>query len=194
MRNITIETGRSARVAFCCGVFLLFGIAAVQAQTVRGTLVAKSYGAIPEEGTIAIDVREDTELNARLRDLFEQELVSLGFTIDLDAALLLSFETLIEERMAPGKPATVYGQSGSREGTDVGFSLQLPFSKPKLQAGNRRYNLNVTVARRNKPPLWVASASAITTVGDRFQVQSAMTTAAVSVLGQTVESHTIILE
>lgn len=45
----------------------------------NGRMAATAYGPLPEETTITIDFRDDTDLNNRLRTVFEGELKSRGY-------------------------------------------------------------------------------------------------------------------
>jgi hypothetical protein len=157
-------------------------------------MAATAYGPLPEETTITIDFRDDTDLNNRLRTVFEDELKSRGYRLSDSGDIFLSFETLVEERLSADKPATVVGRGGSKSGAEASFQFRLPLKKLKPEVGGRRYSLNVTVARRNEAPLWVASAVAVPGHRDRFAVQRSMVIALVEALGQTVPAGPITIE
>lgn len=157
-------------------------------------MVAVAYGTLPDDASIRIDFRDDTDLNIRLRTIFEQELKAHGHRLSDSGDLILRFETLVEERLNADKPATVVGRGGSRSGAELGFEFRLPLKKLKPEVGGRRYSLNATLGRRSEPPIWVASAVAVAGRSDRFVVQSAMVRAMVEALGQTVPSRPIAIE
>jgi len=157
-------------------------------------MVTKAYAPLPADLTVAIDYREDTELNSRLRAVFERALTDRGHRVSDDADFVLEFESLVEEKLGADKPVSVVGRGGSKTGSEVGFELRLPLDKPKPAVGGRRYSLNVSLAMRSKPPLWGGSAVAVGSHGDRFAVQSAMVRALVGALGQTVEARSIAVE
>ncbi len=160
----------------------------------RAKMTAKAYAPLPTEFGVTVDYREDTELNGRLRGVFERELKDRGYQVSDNAEFVLKFETLVEEKLSADKPASVVGRGGSRSGGEIGFQLRLPLDKPKPAVGGRRYSLNVSLARQSKPPIWVASAVAVAAHGDRFAVQKAMVMAIVGALGQDVETRPIAIE
>ncbi len=157
-------------------------------------MVAVAYGTLPDDASIGIDFRDDTDLNVRLKTIFEQELKAQGRRPSDGGDLILRFETLVEEKLSADEPATVVGRGGSRSGAEVGFQLRLPLKKLKPEVGGRRYSLNATLGRQSEPPIWVASAVAVAGQSDRFVVQSAMVRAMVEALGQTVPSRPIPIE
>ena len=160
----------------------------------QAKLAAKAYQPLPNDLHVALDYREDSELNQRLRTIFERALTERGFDVSDAAEFVLIYETLIEEKLAADRPASVVGRGGSEAGSEIVFQFRLPLDKPKPTVGGRRYSLNVTLSRRGKPPIWVGSAVAVAAYGDRFTVQSAMVRAAVNSLGQTVQSRPIPVE
>lgn len=160
----------------------------------RAKMAAKAYAPLPADFGVTVDYREDTDLNSRLRGVFERELKAGGYRVSDNADFVLNFETLVEEKLSADKPASVVGRGGSRSGGEIGFQLQLQLDKPKPAVGGRRYSLNVSVARQGKPPIWVASAVAVAAHGDRFAVQKALVKALIGALGQDVDARPIAIE
>lgn len=159
--------------------------------TVQARMAATAYAPVPAGAGITVDYREDTLLNSRLRAIFEGALRDRGYRVADKAEFILTFETLVEEKPAADKPASVFGSAGSSSGRELGFELRLPLDKPKMAVGGRRYSLNVSLARPGKAPAWVASAVAVAAQGDRLAVQSAMVEVVVDALGETVASRPI---
>jgi hypothetical protein len=157
-------------------------------------MAATAYGPLPDDSTITVAFRDDTDLNNRLRAVFENELKKRGYRLSDSGDLTLTFETLVEEKLSADKPATVVGRGGSKSGAEASFQFRIPLKKPKPEVDGRRYSLNVAVARHNANPLWVASAVAVATHGERFAVQRSMVVALVETLGQTVERRPITIE
>lgn len=157
----------------------------------QAKIAAKAYQPLPDDLHVALDYREDSELNDRLRTIFERALKERGFDVSATADFVLTYETLVEERLAADRPVGVVGRGGQKSGSKIEFELRLPLDKPKPAVGGRRYSLNVSLSRRGKPPIWVGSTIAVAAHGDRFAVQSAMVRAVVNTLGQTVESRPI---
>ncbi len=157
-------------------------------------MAAVANGIYPDTASIRIEFREDTDLNTRLQKVFEQELKAQGHGLSDSGDLVLSFETLVEEKFSSDKPATIVGQGGSRSGVEAIFEFRLPLKKLKPEVGGRRYSLNVTLGRQGELPIWVASAEAVASRSDRFAVQKSMVRAVVEVLGQTVPSRPISIE
>jgi hypothetical protein len=157
-------------------------------------MAAKAYAPLPADFGVTVDYREDTDLNSRLRGVFERELKDGGYRVSDNADFVLKFETLVEEKLSADKPASVVGHGGSRSGGEIGFQLRLQLDKPNPAVGGRRYSLNVSVARQGKPPIWVASAVAVAAHGDRFAVQKAMVKALIGALGQDVDARPIAIE
>lgn len=157
-------------------------------------MAAVAYGSLPDDVSIRIDFREDTDLNTRLLKIFEQELKEQGYRLSDSGDLILSFETLVEEKLSPDKPATIVGQGGNRSGAEATFEFRVPLKKLKPEVGGRHYNLNVTLSRQGELPIWVASAEAVASRSDRFAIQKSMVRAVVEVLGQTVPSRPIAIE
>ena len=164
----------------------------------RARMAAKAFAELPPDFAVVVDYREDTELNGRLRLVFERELKDRNYWVVDDANFVLTFETLVEEKLSADKPAGVVGRggsrSGSRSGSEIEFQMRLPLDKPKTSVGGRRYSLNVSLALRGKPPIWVASAVAAAEYGDRFVVQRAMVRAVVGQLGRNVATQQIKIE
>ncbi len=160
----------------------------------RARVVAKAYEPLPADLSVAIRYREASELNERLRDAFEHELKDHGYRVSDDAGFVLSFETVIEEKLSADKPASVVGRGGSRSDTEVMFKLRVPLEKPKAEVGSRRYSLNATLARTDKPPIWTGSAVAVAVQADRIAVQNAMVRALVHSLGKDVEARSVLIE
>ena len=154
-------------------------------------LATKAYQQLPQDFHVALDYRENSELNTRLRTIFERALIERGIGVSDSAEFVLFYETLVEEKLAADRPASVVGRGGSESGSEVEFQFRLPLDKPKPAVGGRRYSLNVTLSRRGKPPIWVGSAVAVFAYGDRFTVQSAMARAIIGTLGETVVSRPI---
>ncbi len=160
----------------------------------RAKMAAKAHAPLPADIVVTVDYRQDTDLNGRLHGIFERELRDRGYRVADDADFVLTFETLVEEKPSADKPASVVGRGGSRSGAEIGFELRLPLDKPRPSLGGRRYSLNVGLALRGKPPIWVASAVAVAAHGDRFAVQRVMVEAVVAALGQDAASRPIAIE
>lgn len=192
---------KSCRPAVLVGCVLAISLGAVlTAAFAQGTanprarVVAKAYEPLPADLSVAIRYRDPSELNERLRDAFEYELKDHGYVVSEAADYVLTFETLIEEKLSADKPASVVGRGGSRSDTEVMFKLRLPLEKPKAEVGSRRYSLNASLARPGKPPIWTGSAVAVAVHADRIAVQKAMARALVHSLGKDVEAHSILIE
>lgn len=160
----------------------------------RAKMAAKAHAPLPADLVVTVDYRQDTDLNGRLRGIFERELKDRGYRVADDADFVLSFETLVEEKLSADKPASVVGRGGSRSGGEIGFELRLPLDKPKTSVGGRRYSLNVGLAPRGEPPIWIASAVAVAAHADRFAVQRAMVKAVVGALGRDADSRPIAVD
>ena len=160
----------------------------------RAWMAAKAFAELPPDFAVVVDYREDTELNGRLRAVFERELKDRGYRVVENANFVLTFETLVEEKLSADKPASVVGRGGNRSGSEIAFQMRLPLDKPKPSVGGRRYSLNVTLALHGKPPIWVASAVAVAAHGDRFVIQKAMVRALVNQLGREVANQPIAID
>lgn len=154
-------------------------------------MVAVADGVIPDDAGMRLYFRDDTDLNMRLRPIFEQELTAQGYRLDERGDLILSIETRVEEKPDADKPVTIIGRGGSRGRPEIGVQLQLPLFTWNSELSGRRYSLSVTLGRRNEPPVWVAAAEAVAGHGDRFDIQSALARALLEVLGQSVPARPI---
>lgn len=154
-----------------------------------GRISAVAYGQIPNNASFSIQFRPNSELNNRLREVFERELRAQGYNVNGAGAVTLFFETLAEEMTEKDKsPVTLHGGGG---GVGAKFKLALPLKKPKLEKGRRRYSLNVTVGRTKEPSLWSASAVAAGLYTNRYSVQETLVKAVIRALGRTVEAKEI---
>lgn len=179
---------RTVGSIICLVVIALAAPGAVAQVSASARMAAKSYAPLPDSFSVAVDYREDSLLNSRLRAVFESALRDRGYRVGDQADFTLTFETLVEEKLSADRPASVFGGGGSSSGKEFGFELRLPLDRPKMAVGGRRFSLNVNLAKPGKTPAWVGSAVAVGAAGDRFAIQSALAEILVDSLGETVDS------
>lgn len=172
------------------------GATSVAAQTGNPSdpqiiVTANAGEGLPDNFTISVDYGVDSDLNSRLRTIFEQELEAQAYRLSATPNFILFFETFVDERLEPNKSISIVGQGGNRSRPDLSFKFLVPLKPLNPAVGSRRYSLNVTLARKGDSPVWAASAVATAAGDDRFVVQSSMARAVIGALGRSVEPLSI---
>ena len=134
---------------------------------------------MPSERVIAIEPRDDTDDNLKLRDLMEARLVEQHGRVVADAPLVLRFSI----RVVSGRD-TPRGGPGGRSGRSGGGSAppnSLPLDTPVT------YRMSATLEQRNGPVLWKADVTAQPNGQDERQLPARLALALIDNLGRTVD-------
>jgi len=189
----------------CVGLFLVSGAGAQTPQ--QGLLNAVAYDPLPTQVSINVRPLNDSDENLSLKQDFETALRERGHTVDVDAPLVLSFET----REAAGAWAdrgrrTVLELEASGEGVGgdqqrVHLNLFNSSSGGVFNRGNEggtgivtpsHFRIDLSIDdRSNGERLWQAWAVADIGRSDGRRVSQAMVPGMIARLGETVRQEQI---
>jgi hypothetical protein len=136
---------------------------------------------MPGERVMAIEPRDDTDENLKLRDLMAARLVEQHGTVAADAPLVLRFSTgIISGRDTPRAGAG--GRSG-RGGGGRAPPNAIPSNTPVT------YRLSATLERRDGPVLWKAEITAQPGSQDERQLPARVAATLIDNLGKTIDTR-----
>lgn len=195
MQLLTTIPGRK------CGAFIVFIALLWGTQTVaqtsavsasRGSIVTSAYAQLPEKSAISVVFKEDSDLNARLLPVVEQELREHGHTIAGDAALVLQISLVIQPGPQPEDRVTVSGQGDNRGVSDARVSVKVD-RNPKNQTNMNRYRLEADLIEQRTKPIWKGASSIAASGGrDRREVAELLVRSLLAELGTTVRNKPVI--
>ncbi len=158
----------------------------------RGSIVTNAYAQIPEKSAISIDFKEDSELNARLLPVIQEELREQGHTVSSDAPLVLQISLVIQSGPQPDERITVSGQGDSRGVSNARVSVKVD-RNPKNQTNKTRYRLEADLIEQQTKPIWKGAANIAVGAGrDRKEAAELLVRSLLAELGTTVRNKAIV--
>jgi hypothetical protein len=137
---------------------------------------------MPAERVMAIEPRDDSDENLKLRDLMAARLVEQHGTVAADAPLVLRFSTgVISGRDTPRDGA------GGRKGRGGGGGRAPPNAIPANTPVT--YRLSATLERRDGPVLWKADVTAQPGSQDDRQLPARLAATLIDNLGKTIDTR-----
>ena len=136
---------------------------------------------IPGDPVIAIEPRDDSEVNLRLRDVMVAHMVERRGRVAADAPLLLRFSlSVISGRDTPRDgPGNRFGHYGGGRASPNAIPRDTPVS----------YRLSATLSQRDGPMLWKADVTAPIGDQDDDELTVRLATILIDNIGLTVDSR-----
>ncbi len=159
-----------------------------------GSMVANAYSQIPDSSAISIEIKENTELNARLLPVIQEELLEHGYTTSPDAQLVLQISLEVESSAPPEGRVAVSAQGDSRGLSDAKVTIKVDRNSKdsKNQAKTTRYRLEANLLDQKTKPVWIGTASITVGSGrDRREVSEMIVRSLMAEFGTTVRGKTI---
>jgi hypothetical protein len=157
-----------------------------------GSIVANAYAQIPDKSAISIDLKEDTELSARLLPVFQEELLEQGYKSSSDAPLVLQISLEVESSAPPEGRVAVSGQGDSRRLSDAKVTVKVDRNS-KNRAKKTWYRLEANLIDQNTKPVWKGAASLTDNSGrDRTEVAEMIVRSLMAEFGTTVRNKAIV--
>ena len=195
---------RFGACAWALSLLLVPAPALAQAGGAPGVMKSVAYAPIAAEHSISVAPVDDTDLNLRIKDLFEGELTATGRATSDQAAVTLSFETrVIQGHFSEGLPDLARLQAG----TDVGVDFQMNVwssTQDSLLGGRQRkdevrranvFHINVVLRDQGSGEvLWQGDAFSEMVVPDELRIARSMVRPLVTNLGQTVTQEPFDIE
>jgi len=136
---------------------------------------------LPDQRVIAVEPRDDTDDNLKLRDLMVARLVAQHGRVAADAPLVLRFSFgIISGRDTPDDGSR--GSKSGRSGGGYAPPNSLPPDTPLT------YRLRATLEQRDGPVLWKADVSARPGGQDERQLPARLATVLIDNIGRTVDT------
>lgn len=186
--------------------FSTFVMSSAVAHAQQIMLNAVSYEPIPSGEAVMVEIFDDSDVNQRLKNRFEAQLKSQGYTITEGARLILSFETReTSGKWTGGGPNRLVeiGNAGNHTGTDApdvrvnifdnqrGGLLNPKPNKGVTQVAPSQYRIDASLEdRSNGKRLWQGWSIAAVGGADDPAVQNAMVKPIVEHIGKTVRDQT----
>lgn len=181
---------------------LIFASIADEGKAAEGSFNAQSYHPIATRSALAVRPWDNSAENLELAKEIERVLKDRGFTIDQNAALVLSFEMSdILGNWSQGERRSILevdGHGGRRGGENAKVRLNLYESnrggmfnmgrKPAAVVPSK-YQIEMTVDRKGGPRHWQGRAAADLTSSSGFELVKSMIPLMVEELGNTVKQR-----
>jgi hypothetical protein len=160
--------------------------------TSLGSVVANTYSRIPDGSAILIEFREDTELNARVRPVLQEELLDRGHKVSSDAPLVLQISLEVETSAPPESRIGLSGQGDNRGLSDAKVTIKVD-RNAKNQTKKTRYRLEASLIDQKNKPVWKGTAGITVGAGrDRAEVAEMIVRALMAEFGSSVRAKPII--
>lgn len=184
---------RGAVTGAAIAALLVVGLAYPAAGADEPVIQARQLIALPPDSALAIEPRDDSDENLRLRDLMVARLHERHGRVADDAPLLLRFTTAsVSARDAKASA----GRGGGRGGRNVGAALitgahNADASKPAAAPDNRvRYRVTATIERRDGGEvLWQSEITAIPDGDNARRLPAELAALLVDNIGRTVDTR-----
>ena len=154
----------------------------------HGTLSAKSFAPVADRARIAVEFRDDTELNQQLRQVVEEALTSLGFQVRKGAPLILTINSEAVRSSSDQPRVGIQGGAASGGQQHLQLHFKVPLTGGRSPDPRTRHRISMTLAASGTDLVWTAEANAQVLYRDRITIQSAMARRLVESLGKTVGS------
>ena len=178
-------------------VFMLLWSVPVVAQSSDktaslGSVVANASSQIPDGSAILIEFREDTELNARVRSVLQEELLDHGHKVSSDAPLVLQISLDVETSAPRESRVGLSGQGDNRGLSDAKVTVKVD-RNAKNQTKKTRYRLEANLIDQKTKPVWKGTAGITVSAGrDRTEVAEMIVRALMAEFGSTARGKAII--
>lgn len=195
-------------------VLVLFPPASAMAQGAVGQLNAVAGPPLPAGTPIAVQAREFTDPDKRLKEVVEKALIAQGYTVQSDAPFVLTFDTQMSNQTDPGPPGVgedpVEAVAEDMEQTpgwnDAGGELgrdrldldnsdieSIPLGS-SAESDQSHYSLSFILGRGGSPAIWQGSVSAEMPNGDPFEIAETMVPILTRYIGQTVRGKQVTID
>jgi hypothetical protein len=159
---------------------------------------ARLLGAVPADGAIAIEPRDDSDENLKLRDLMVAHLTERHGKVAADAPLLLRFSSsVVSDRDAAAAAARNSG--GGRGGGGRGLTGMLmsgarnaagPSGPPAHAGAGIHYKISATLEQRGSGQvLWQAEVIATPSQANDRSIPGQLAAAVIDHLGRTIDTR-----
>lgn len=183
------DTVTGAAIAALLAVALAHPAVGADAPVIQARLLV----ALPPDSALAIEPRDDSDENLRLRDLMVARLRERSGRVTDDAPLLLRFTTA---SVSARDASAAAGRGGGRGGRGVGAALitgarTADSSKPAAAPDNRvRYRVTATIERRDGGEvLWQSEVTAIPDGDNARRLPAELAALLVDNIGRTVDTR-----
>ncbi len=203
-----------ARTWMAVPVLAMLLPAQVSAQGAVAELDTVAGPAFPAGTPISVQAEEFTDVNTRLQNVIEKALVARGYTVQSNAAFILSYDTEMSAQ-TDAEPRG-FRDSGAIEaereevdtppwddgGGELGRALPdafdagdatIPLGDPAATTDNP-YSLSFTLGQEGAPAIWQGSVTAALPGQDPFEAAEAMVPVLADHIGKTVRDQKVSLE
>jgi hypothetical protein len=142
---------------------------------------------LPAERVIAIEPRDDSDENLKLRDLMAARLVEQHGSVAADAPMVLRFSTAVVSPRDAAAANGATGTGGRRGGGRSGGGRTPPNAAPV--PANTTYRLTATLEQRAGAVLWKAEVTARPSAQDERQLPARLAAVLIDNLGKTVDTR-----
>lgn len=185
--------------------------AGASAQGAVGQLDAVAGPPLPAGTPISVQAEEFTDLDSRLQEVVEKALTARGYTIQPNAAFILTYDTEMSGQTDPEAPGVGedpveavaedmeqtpgWNDDGGELGRDQPVMDDSNIASIPLgtsdETNQSHYSLSFTLGRGGSPAIWQGSLSAILPNGDPFEIAETMVPILTDHIGQTIRGKQV---
>lgn len=170
---------------------------------------------IPTGSQIAVTSQTYNDLSLEIQETITRALTHLGYTVNIDAPLLLVFDLERSEGSSPFPSGAMNGgmeeetaiSENEQPGVDLGDQggagdapqmpnviIEYDFGGGIAMRPPTTFNLDVTLGNSGAPPLWQGSMTASLPTSDPLEAARAMAPQLIGRLGKTVSATRVVLK
>jgi len=189
---MTVRSG--IRLIAILAVGCLAAAAAAQENTGPVAVVsAQAAGTLPAKARLAVEPRDNNDLNVRLGDVITKELEHLGYTVDPDAPLRFTFDSDVQNNVPDDSRFRLEARGGQRSDLEWQLTWRLPGGGG---SGGKRgtsplYSVEIVIDRPGDLPLWRGKAVTSTRTSDTYHASQALARILIARIGRDADNETV---
>jgi hypothetical protein len=168
-------------------------VAAQEAEGPVAVVSAHTTGALPDKARIAVEPRDDNDLNVRLGEVIAKALVDLGYTVDPNAPLRFTFDTDVQNNLPDDSRFRLEARGGQRSDIEWQLTWRVPNAaeSTKKRGTAPLYGVEVIIDRPGELPLWRGKAVTKTRTSDTYHASRALARILIARLGREVDNEAV---
>ncbi len=154
---------------------------------------AQAGDTIPSQARMAVEPRDDSDLNLRLGEVIAKELAKLGYVVDENAPLRFTFATDVQNNMPDNSRFRLQARGGQRSDIEWELTMRLAGGggPSDVRGTAPLYGVEIVIDRAGELPLWSGKAVTSTRTSDTYRASQALAKILLTRLGRDADNETV---
>jgi len=142
---------------------------------------------------MAVEPRDDNDLNLRIGKIITAELERLGYIVDAAAPLRFTFDSDVQNNAPDNSRFRLEARGGQRSELEWQLTWRLPSGQETASQGGTTplYSVEMVIDEPGELPLWRGKAVTTTRTADTYHASLALAKVLLGRLGHAVDNETV---